>query len=66
MPVTIGVSLEEDGVRGILKGVSGDGERFGEVQEVKDRAREKELFQLIKGTLTGGSPIPVIVFLGEI
>ena len=33
---------------------------------MEDRAREEELFQLVKGTLTGRSPIPVIVLLGEI
>ena len=36
MPIAIGVSLEEDGARGILGGVSGDSKGFGEVREVED------------------------------
>ena len=34
MPIIIGVSLEKDGTRGILKGVSGDSKWLGKVREV--------------------------------
>ena len=43
MPIAIGVSLEKDGTRGVLRGISGDGERFREVREVEDRVQEEEL-----------------------
>ena len=66
MPVTIGVGLEEDGTRGVLGSIGGDGEGFGEVREVKDRAREEELFEFVKGSLASGGPIPAIVFLSEV
>ena len=66
MPVTVGVSLEEDGVRGVLQGISGDGKGLGEVWEVEDGTRQEELLEFIKGLLTSGSPIPTIVFLGEV
>ena len=36
MPITVGVGLEEDDIRGILGGISGDGKGFGEVGEVED------------------------------
>ena len=36
VPFAVGVSLEENGARGILRGVGGDGEGFGEVREVED------------------------------
>ena len=36
VPVPIGVCLEEDSTRRIFGGVGGDGERGGEVGEVKD------------------------------
>ena len=35
MPVTVGVSLKEDGARHILGGVGGDGKGFGEVGKVE-------------------------------
>ena len=38
MPIAIGVGLKEDGARGIFKGISGNGEEFGEVREVEDGA----------------------------
>ena len=38
MPVTVGVGLEEDSARGILRGVDGNGKGFGEVREVEDGA----------------------------
>ena len=31
MPITVGVSLEKDGTRDVLRGVGGDGEWLGEV-----------------------------------
>ena len=38
MPIAIRISLEEDGTRGILRDISGNGKGFGEVQEVEDRS----------------------------
>ena len=61
MPIAIRVSLEEDDTRGILRGISGNGEGFGEVWEMEDRARQKEPFELVKGSLTSGSPVPTVV-----
>ena len=66
MPVAVGISLEKDGVRSILQGVSGNGKGFDEVWEVEDGARQEELFELIKGSLASGSPVPTIVFLSEV
>ena len=66
MPVTVGVSLEEDSARHILRSIGGDGEGGGEVREVKDRLREEKAFQGIEGRLTQGEPIPGEVLLGEI
>ena len=36
VPVSIGIGLKEDGTRGILGGVGGDGKRLGEVGEMED------------------------------
>ena len=66
MSITIGIALKEDSIRGILGSVGGDGKEFGEVWEVKDRAREEESFQVVKGMLTSRDPISVIIFLGEV
>ena len=66
MPVAVGVGLEEDSIGGILGGISGNGKGLREVQEVQNRAREEELFQLIKRSLTGRGPIPTVVLLGKI
>ena len=38
VPVTVYIGLEEDGTRGIFRGICGDGKGFGEVREVEDRA----------------------------
>ena len=37
MSIIIGVDLEEDSTRGIFGGVSGDGKRFGEIEEVQNK-----------------------------
>ena len=66
MSVTIGVGLEEDCARGILRGICGNGEGFGEVREVEDGSREEEVFQLVEGLLTSGGPVPAVVFLGQV
>ena len=66
VPVAIRISLEEDGARGVLGDVGGNGEGLDEVGEVEDGARQEELLQLVEGLLTIGGPIPAIVFLGEI
>ena len=66
MPVTIGIGLEKDSTRGVLRSVGGDGERLGKVWEMEDGAREKEFLKLVEGLLTGGGPIPTIVFLCKV
>ena len=66
MPIAICIGLKEDGTRGVLRGVGGNGERFGEVREVEDRARQEEFLQGVEGLLTSRSPIPAIVFLGKV
>ena len=66
MPVTIGIGLEKDSARGVLRSVGGDGERLGKVWEMEDGAREKEFLKLVEGLLTGGGPIPMIVFLCKV
>ena len=38
VPVTVGIGLKEDGAKGILRGVGGDGEGFCKVWEVEDGA----------------------------
>ena len=66
MPIAVGVCLEENGARGVLRGIGGNGEGFGEVREMEDGTRQEELLKLIEGLLTSGSPVPAIVFLGEV
>ena len=66
MPVTVGISLEEDGSGGIFGGVSCNGERGGEVGEVKDWFQQEEGLKGIKRVLTSGGPISREVFLGEV
>ena len=43
MPIAVGIGLEEDGARSVLRGVGGDGEGLGKVGEVEDRMRQEEL-----------------------
>ena len=66
MPVTIGVSLEEDGARCMFRGVRGNREGSGEVREVENGFGEKEAFEGVKGGLTGGEPVPGEILLGEV
>ena len=66
MPVTIRISLEEDGPRGVFGGISCNGKGGSEVWEVKDWFRQEEGFEGIKGSLAGGGPMPGEVFLGEV
>ena len=63
MPIVIRVSLEEDSIRGIFRGIGGDGKWFREIWEVKNGAREEKLFELVEGVLACKGPIPSIVFL---
>ena len=44
VPVPIGVSLEEDGPRCILRGISGNGKGGGKVGKMKNRFGEEEMF----------------------
>ena len=66
MPITIGVSLEENGTRGVLRSISGNGKRFGKVREVEDGARQEEFLQRVERLLASWGPISMIVFLGEV
>ena len=66
MPVAIGVSLEENGARCVLRGVCGDGKRGREVREVKDGFGEEETLEGIKGSLTRRGPVPREVLFGEV
>ena len=66
MPVAIGVGLKKDGTRRVFGGVRSDGERGGEVREVKDGFGEEEALEGFKGRLTRGRPVPGEVFLGKV
>ena len=66
MPVTVGVSLEENGARHMLRGVRGDGKRGREVREVKDGFGEEETLEGVKGGLTRRGPVPGKILLGEV
>ena len=39
MPITIGVSLEENGTRGVFRGIGGNGKGLSKVREVEDGVR---------------------------
>ena len=52
MPVAVEVSLEEDGAGCVFGGISGDGERSGQIGKVEDGFREEEAFEGIEGSLT--------------
>ena len=66
MPVTVGISLEEDGSGGIFGGIGRNGERGSEVRKVKDWFRQEEGLEGVERVLTSGGPIPREVFLGEV
>ena len=66
MPVTVRVSLEENGTGCIFRHVSGNGERGGEVGEMENGFREEETFKGVKRGLARGGPVPGKVLLGEI
>ena len=66
MPIAVGVGLEEDGARRMLRGVRGNGEGGGEVGEAKDRFGEEEAFEGIEGGLARRGPVPGEVLLGEV
>ena len=66
MPITVGVGLEKDGPGCVFGGIRGNGKRSGQVGEVKDGFREKEVFKGVEGRLTRGGPIPGKVFLGKV
>jgi hypothetical protein len=48
VPVTIGVSLEEDSAQSVLRDVGGDGEWSREVRHVENGFREEQRFQGMK------------------
>jgi hypothetical protein len=58
--------LEEDGARGILRGVGGNCEWRREVGNVEDGFREEKHFQDIKSGLTVWGPFPWEVLFGEV
>ena len=66
MPITIGVSLEEDGSRRVFRGIHGDREGGREVGEVEDGFREEKTFEGVEGGLARGGPVPRKVLLGEV
>ena len=66
VPVAVGVGLEEDGSRRMFRGIRGDGERGGEIWEVKDRFREEETLEGVEGGLARRGPVPGEVLLGKV
>ena len=66
MPVTVGVSLEEDSAGRVFRRIGGNGERGREVGEAEDWFGEEEVFKRIEGRLTRRGPIPGEVLLGEV
>ena len=48
MPVTVDISLEEDGARGILGCIGGDGKGFGKVRKMENRSQQEEPFEQVK------------------
>ena len=66
MPISVGVSLEEDGTRCMFRCIGGNGKGGGEIREVKDGFRKEETFEGVEGGLTGGGPIPRGVLLSEV
>ena len=66
VPVTVGVSLEEDGARRVFRRICGDSEGGGEVGKVEDGFREEETLEGVEGGLAGRRPVPREVFLGEV
>ena len=58
VPFAVRVSLEKDGARSKLGGMSGDGKGCGRVREVEDWFRQEQEFKGVKRGLTGGGPVP--------
>ena len=66
VPVTVGISLEEDGTRRVFRSVRGNSKGSGEVGKVKDGLGEEETFEGVEGCLTRRGPVPGEVLLGEV
>ena len=66
VPIAIGVSLEEDGARRMLRGIRGDRKGGREVGEVEDGFGEEKTFEGVEGGLAGRGPVPREVLLGEV
>ena len=66
MLVTVDVSLEEHSSRGMLRGVSGDGKRSGEIGELENGLGGECLFKDGKGGVARFISFPGMRFLGEI
>ena len=66
VPIAIGVGLEEDDARHILRGIRGDREGGREVGEVEDGFGKEKTFEGVEGGLAGRGPVPREVLLGEV
>ena len=66
MPIAVGVGLEEDGARCVVRGVSGNSEGGREVGKVKDGFGEEESFEGVEGGLASRGPVPREILLGEV
>ena len=66
VPVAVGVGLEKNSTGCIFRCFGGDSERGGEIGEVENGFREKEMFERVERGLAGGGPVPREAFLGEV
>lgn len=66
VPVSIGVSLQEDTSGGVLGGIGGDGKGMGEVWEAENWLGEEKFLETFKGSLTSRGPGPGAALLGKI
>ena len=66
VPFTIQVSLEEDGAKGILAGIGGNGKGCSKVREAKDWFGQEQGFEGVKSVLASGGPVPRQVLFGEV
>lgn len=66
VPVSIHISLEQDGTDGELGCVSGNCKRSRKVRHLEDRFREEEGFQGVKCDLTFQGTVSCEVLFGEV
>ena len=66
MPVSIGVSLEEDSTGCMFGHIGGYGEGGRQIGEVENGLQEEEAFKEVEGGLARGRPVPRKAFLGKI